>query len=96
MSKLDQIGGYHFDWNDRSDHEGEDVGVIAQEIREVLPEVVVERDNGYLAVRYEKIMPLVIEAAKELKAELEQERAKREKLEKQLAMLVERVERLEA
>jgi len=44
--------------------------VIAQEIMEVLPEAVTTRDNGYLAVRYEKLMTLLIEAIKELKEEI--------------------------
>ena len=39
--------------------------VEAQEIEEVLPEVVTTRDNGYKAVKYEKIVPLLIEAIKE-------------------------------
>ena len=51
---------------------GHDVGVIAQEIEEVLPEVVQTRDNGYKAVKYEKIVPLLIEAIKELKQEIEE------------------------
>ena len=41
------------------------VGVIAQEIEEVLPEVVTTRDTGYKAVKYEKIVPLLIEAIKD-------------------------------
>ena len=53
-------------------HEGQDVGVIAQEIEEVLPEIVATRDNGYKAVYYEKLVPLLIEAVKELKAEVDE------------------------
>ena len=41
-----------------------------QEIEAVLPEVVVTRNNGYKAVNYEKIIPLLIEAIKELQKEV--------------------------
>jgi hypothetical protein len=70
LNKVLSISGNTFDWNDKSEKEGSDVGVIAQEILEVLPEAVTTRDNGYLAVRYEKLVPLLIEAIKELKAEI--------------------------
>ena len=72
LYKLNQIGGYEFDWNDNSEHSGHDVGVIAQEIEKVLPEVVAERDNGYKAVRYEKIVALLIEAVKEQQSQIEE------------------------
>jgi len=65
--KLNQIGGYTFNWNDNQDvYEGHDVGVIAQEVHKVLPEVVGEKSDGYLGVKYEKIVPLLIESVKEL------------------------------
>jgi len=73
LEKVGKIGGYTFDWNDKQKtYEGHDVGVIAQEIQEVLPELVTERDNGYLAVKYEKIVPLLIESIKELKQEVDE------------------------
>lgn len=66
IQKLQQIGGYEFDWNDKQDlHKGHDVGVIAQEIEAILPELVETRDTGYKAVRYEKLVALLIEAVKE-------------------------------
>lgn len=69
IEKVEQIGGYTFDWkkDKKNIHgfSGHDIGVIAQEIEAVIPEVVVTRENGYKAVRYEKIIPLLIEAIKE-------------------------------
>jgi hypothetical protein len=70
LEKLEQITGVSFDWKPESGHLGHDYGVIAQEIEKVLPEVVVTRDSGYKAVKYEKIIPLLIEAIKELKGQI--------------------------
>ena len=80
LDKVSQINGVEFDWKEltkeekKTQHgfEGHDVGVIAQEIEDVLPEVVTTRDNGYKGVKYEKIVPLLIEAIKDLKAEIEE------------------------
>jgi hypothetical protein len=74
LDKLDKIGGYTFDWNNQVEihgYEGHDIGVIAQEIEEVLPEVVATRDNGYKAVKYEKLTAFLIQVVKELKADNE-------------------------
>ena len=72
--KLKQIGGYTFDWNDKHEvFKGQhDVGVIAQEIEKVLPEIVETRENGYKAVKYEKIVSLLIESNKELLKRVEE------------------------
>ena len=75
IEKIKQIGGYEFDWKPESDHTGHDVGVIAQEIESILPEVVTTRDNGYKAVRYEKIVPLLIEAIKEQQKQIDELKA---------------------
>ena len=72
IDKINQIGGYEFDWNSNSSHSGHDVGVIAQEIKKVLPEVVTQRDTGYLAVRYEKIVALLIQAVKEQQLQIDE------------------------
>ena len=76
LDKVNQIGGYGFDWNDNSEHSGHDVGVIAQEIEKVLPEVVVDRDNGYKAVRYDKIVALLINAVKEQQLQIDELKSK--------------------
>jgi len=75
LDKIGEIRGVTFDWNEESPEwakeRGRDVGVIAQEVRKVLPEIVVERTNGYLGVDYKRIIPLLIESIKELKQEVE-------------------------
>ena len=74
--KVQQIRGVEFDWNEKSPgwarERGHDVGVVAQEIQKVLPEIVTERKNGYLGVDYKRIVPLLIESIKELKEEVEE------------------------
>lgn len=77
LDKIAAIGGYTFDWKPEAEkQETHDVGVIAQEIQAVQPEVVVERDNGYLAVNYEKLVPLLIQGINELQEEVKALRAK--------------------
>jgi hypothetical protein len=80
ISKIESIGGYTFDWKkehkDVHGYEGHDVGVIAQEIEKILPEVVTTRDNGYKAVKYEKIVPLLIEAIKSLQKQIDELKSK--------------------
>jgi len=71
LAKVLSISGNTYTWNAESGKEGNDVGVIAQEILEVLPEAVTTRDNGYLAVDYHKMVPLLIEAVKELSAKVD-------------------------
>jgi hypothetical protein len=72
LDKIDSINGVEYDWNTELQdvHTGRDVGVIAQEIEQVLPEAVVTRDTGYKAVNYDKVIPLLLQAIKELKAEV--------------------------
>ena len=40
--------------------------MIAQEVQSVLPEIVSERQDGYLAIKYDRLTPLLIEALKTL------------------------------
>lgn len=69
LDKVSKLGGYTFNYIDKPDTRM--AGVIAQEVQEVLPEVVYENE-GHLAVRYGNMVPLLIEAIKELKAEIEE------------------------
>jgi len=79
IEKIQKIGGYEFDWipaENIHSYEGHDIGVIAQEIEEVLPELVTTRDNGYKAVKYDKIVALLIEAIKDQQKQIEELKSK--------------------
>ena len=76
LTKVEAISGNTYDWKKGFEtihsNKGRDVGVIAQELEKILPEVVTERETGYKAVNYEKIVPLLIEAIKELSAKIKE------------------------
>jgi hypothetical protein len=66
LDKLNKLNGVEFDWNDKQDlYKGHDIGVIAQEVEEVLPEIVDTREDGHKAVKYDRMVALLIEAVKE-------------------------------
>ena len=78
LDKVSAISGFFYEPNKIAQDLGfqakREVGVSAQEVQAILPEVVVPApvDNQYLTVHYEKLIPLLIEAIKELRAEVEE------------------------
>jgi len=72
LQKINQISGNSFIWDEEKQniYKGKDYGVVAQEIEEILPELVQTREDGYKAVKYEKLVSLLIEGVKELSQEL--------------------------
>ena len=75
LEKISKINGVEFDWiEDEPVHgnKGHDIGVIAQEIEQILPDAVQTRESGMKAVKYEKVIPLLIEAIKEQQKQIEE------------------------
>ena len=78
LDKVSQISGYTFTYNNKDGKQS--AGVIAQEIEKVLPSAVdnkslvfhSESDVEYKTVQYDQLHGLLIEAIKELKAEIEE------------------------
>ena len=68
IDKVRSISGNTFTWNEKSTYNGEEgTGIIAQEIEALgLPGVTETRRDGTKAVRYDRLVPLLIEAIKEL------------------------------
>jgi hypothetical protein len=74
LTKVNEIGGYSFTWNKKiGDHrEGtNDYGVIAQEIENILPDAVSINSQGNKTVNYNALIPLLVEAVKELSAKVD-------------------------
>lgn len=84
LGRLSQINGVRYTWNALAEQRGilnnsEQIGVLAQEVEAVLPQAVTEAD-GYKSVNYDKLVPVLIEAIKQLNIKVED-------LQKQLANL---------
>jgi cytoskeletal protein CcmA (bactofilin family) len=68
LDKIDLIRGVYHDWIDESQSKDRQIGVIAQEIQAVYPELVMEGGNGFLSVNYPKLTAVLLQSVKELKA----------------------------
>jgi len=75
---IKNIRGVRFNWNEKAmeinnsiDLDKIEMGVIAQEIEEYIPEIIKKGLSDYMAVRYEKIAPLLIEGIKSQQTQIE-------------------------
>lgn len=80
LDKVKSLTGVEFDWKPEYKHahgyEGHDTGIIAQQVEAVMPSAVRTNDTGFLAVRYEKLIGLLIEGMKEQQAQIDELKAK--------------------
>ena len=76
--KVKQLNGVTWEWNDDVNEVTKSTpktGLIAQEVQQVLPQVVIERENGFLALDYSKMVGLLVEAIKEQQTQIDQLKA---------------------
>jgi hypothetical protein len=83
LDKVQKLNGFFFKFNETAKdlgYVGDErmVGVSAQQVKEILPEVIADApiDNKYMTVHYDKLVPLLIEAIKELKKEVDELKSK--------------------
>jgi len=88
LAALQTLGGYRYEWKDNQRDPSVQIGLLAQEVKQVFPELVHEDEKGTLSVNYSGLIPVLVNAIKE-------EAQKIEKLETQNKQLLERIERLE-
>lgn len=93
LGKVQAIRGVYFDW-DTGHGSRHDVGMIAEEVGKVLPEIVVYEENGIDAsgMDYSKITPLLVEAIKALISENDRLKLENEQISKRLEKLENSIE----
>ena len=99
LSKISQIDGVYFEWNDnmlkvKNNEEPEikrdtskQIGFIAQDIEEIFPEMVSTDGSGYKSVDYSKMSAVLLEAVKEQQSHMENQQ-------KQIDYLMQKIENL--
>jgi hypothetical protein len=71
LAKLQQLNGYQYQWKNEAADAGWQIGLMAQEIQKVWPQLVKETGEGKLAVNYTGLIPVLVEAIKELQQQVE-------------------------
>jgi trimeric autotransporter adhesin len=100
---IQQMNGVYYDWNfEELPEEGVDnrrqIGLVAQEVEEVLPELVFTDEDGYKSVDYSKLTAVLVQAFKEQQLEIEQLKSEKEKyaaLEEKIILLEEKLKILD-
>ena len=100
LDKVTELKGVNFDWKvdefpEMEFTKGTNIGFIAQEVEGVLPELVVTGKDGFKSVKYANIVPILVEAFKELKVENDVVKNENEQLREKLALLSERQSAIE-
>ncbi|MCB1179743.1 MAG: tail fiber domain-containing protein [Leptospiraceae bacterium] len=98
LEKVEKLKGVYYTWKQKEYKDlnfpnGQDLGFIGQEVEKVIPEVVYKDNKGFISLAYSKIIPVIVEAIKELKSKHEDKietlKADNEILQKELISLKE-------
>ena len=79
IEKVKSLRGVTWEWNELASEaakQSPNVGVIAQEVEKVLPQLVHDRESGYKGVDYSKLVGLLIEAIKEQQVQIDELKSK--------------------
>jgi hypothetical protein len=100
LDKVLRMQGVSFEWDREKVYgagyrSGRQIGLIAQEVEKVLPELVQTDDEGYKTLSYDKVTPVLVEAIKEQQKQIKERDARIERLEEELAKMERRLASLE-
>lgn len=90
LTSILKLSGYRFDWKEVNHLTKikEDMGVIAQEVEKVLPELARINDDGTMSVRYQGLTAVLIEAVKEQQTQIESQKSEIDELKDLVKQLI--------
>lgn len=65
LDRITQLKGYQYQWKDKAKDQSLQIGVLAQEVEKLFPELVKKDEEGQLSVNYSGLVPVLINAVKE-------------------------------
>lgn len=80
LTSIQQINGYTYNWKDENRDKGQQIGVLAQELQKIYPQLVKENSNGELSVNYTGLIPVLVEGMKEQQRQIEELKLELKKL----------------
>ncbi|MGB3586631.1 MAG: tail fiber domain-containing protein [Tunicatimonas sp.] len=90
--KIYQLQAYNYQWKDAEMGAGNQIGLIAQEVEKIYPELVKERSDGYKGVVYQGLIPVLIEATKDQQSTLDSLNQQNASLQNQVTQLEKNLE----
>ncbi|SKB75192.1 tail fiber domain-containing protein [Dyadobacter psychrophilus] len=81
LAKVNNLQGYHYNWEDKAKDQTLQTGLIAQEVEAIFPELVSTNKDGFKSVNYIGLVPHLIESVKELKSKTDEIAVLRKELE---------------
>jgi len=95
LSKLDQLRGVTYEFKDQEKYaKGPQVGVIAQELQKVFPQLVKTEKDGYLSVNYTNLTAVLIQAIKEQQQEIKDQQQKVKDQQQKIDLLEKQMEKV--
>ncbi len=96
MPKLLAMNGKSYNWIDEATSKQNQIGLIAQEVEKIFPELVQTNETGYKSVNYIGLVPVLLEGIKDLQKQLDSKTNDIEKLKAEMASIKEMISSISA
>jgi hypothetical protein len=88
LDNLEQLSGYTYNWKEATKDNEQQIGLLAQEVKKIYPQLVKQNAAGELSVNYIGLVPVLIESIKAQQKQIEQQNQRIEELDKRIKKIV--------